>query len=164
MRAVTVAVCCAVVAITCAPPGTERGTALAAAMRGWERAGLDSGECLGGTRVIWAETPEVFEARCKANSATLSLGRYEQTGAACLTRWRRGIVGQRNGWLITLAPGQPIEDNGDPIIHEAMHALIYCARLSTRIDPYDSQHALPQVWAANGQDTAQAYAWEAYSE
>lgn len=76
------------------------------------------------------------------------------TAAACLVRYIvYGPIGQvrnKRGWLALIEPGRAIENNGQPIVHEAMHALIKCHLRRSIVDPFDAGHTDPRVWGVDG--------------
>lgn len=160
----------AVLLCACAPrtvhlPDDQRAV-VDATLAGWREAGLpDPGACLDRFTVRWAESRDEFARTCAREYALPYLPEVVEAygldrAAACLV-WRqedRGIVGYAHPMAL-LAPGQLLVDGtGGPVIHEALHALVYCAGLSPR-DRYDHGHTLERVWsAAGGEASAQSRA------
>ena len=114
--------------------------------RAWVEAGLpEPGACLANAKVLAADEAE-YRAWCGGE------------GWSCL-QWQNGLIERNRGPVIVLAPQTKVDELGEPLIHEALHALYSCTlpRL-TNYDPYDAQHTDPRVWAAKSVNSAQSRA------
>lgn len=65
---------------------------------------------------------------------------------------------RRTVHIIMLAPAQILEPDGEPVIHETLHLLLWCERDGD----YDREHADEGVWKAHGTDTIQWLAGEKF--
>lgn len=126
----------------------ERASGSAAA-QAWLTAGLPASADDCDMRSFSIVRPPASEFVLRCGSAT---------AAACLDWGGGGPLRPRHP-VVVLAPGQEIEDNGEPIIHELMHALWTCAAVGPPLDPGNRGHLDPRVWVATGgQTSAQARA------
>jgi hypothetical protein len=133
----------------------------AAAWEGWERAGL----------------PDIDERRCQTARFEVNFPDDEGFADLCYPH----TVEQANGCLVwrllehramglysirypvaVVDPMVPTELVEGLVLHELMHALVYCALRRPWSDPYDHEHSDARVWIHRGTplDSAEEYARE----
>lgn len=118
--------------------------AVHAADLGWNAAGLPTkrGDCvLSKTSIRHTEDDRELFARCRG------------IPYACLNWESDGDWFRPERFpVVVLAPGKPVLEDGEPIIHELMHALFHCTDRPGRYGPANLKHLDPQVWHAAGGD------------
>jgi hypothetical protein len=93
---------------------------------------------------------------CSVDTLRLRRGDCGEGMAACL-RWDRGQP------VVQLAPWQQLSPDGEPIIHELMHAQFHCSKLHGWNSGANYFHHDPRVWAASGgAESVQAIARSMY--
>lgn len=109
--------------------------------------------CLDGAEVERAKDMNDFLTRCQ-----------DARAASCLVYTPSDSMGRGGGWRMLLAPTQPVTGDGEPVIHETLHALYACSSLATVLEPYDSYHRDARIWKANGPGTVQERAEGIYEQ
>lgn len=88
-------------------------------------------DCWFGSEVIETTEEDEFISYCRVGS---------DVAAACL-------VTDSDHFIAVLAPNVDIDINGEPVVHESLHALHYCTPLATRPqDVFDSDHSERYIW------------------
>lgn len=130
----------------CRPPPVRtalESRAMHVAREAWtEMLGKPRGSCsMERFDVVHARDDGDFRRWCYAPSCS---------GASCLNHvW----------YKVVLRPGQELEPDGEPVIHEALHMFILCETSGTDAD---AGHTRRDVWKANGPGTVQERAEKLY--
>lgn len=117
--------------------------AISAATHAWESTGKSLENCpTAGFDVVYTQTPEQFERWCGQGATPIA--------ASCLNfAWHK----------VALRPGQVLEPDGEPVIHEMLHLFVLCENHGLDAD---ADHKRSDVWAAHGDGTIQAQARRLY--
>jgi len=118
------------------------GRAIDAAVQAWRGSGHRIHNCpVGDLSVLHARDDTEFDSWCGTPA--------HEVAASCLVAaWSK----------VVLRPGQPLEHDGEPVIHEALHLLILCERWPDT----DPGHTLRWAWKERGEGTVQERAERLY--